>query len=328
MRLALASAAACLAAETILARGRQEADATSEWGRYADRPALRGLALSVLMVRLVPYVALPSIIEKITGKSRGRGGKDGSSGDDYGGYGSKGAYESSWPHALRRRGGGKFADGLLRLGPLYVKMGQILSCRKNLFPSEWISAMGRLQDRVPAKSGRGARDLLYEACPGGEAGFHRTFADFDDVPLAAASLGQVHRARLRSTGAKVAIKIQRSRLRDIYDKDLALMKKIAGLVDSLGGRAGRVGGVEQSWSGIFDDAEAILYREIDYRDEADNAARFADDFGIGIGGGAIECAARGLDGGKLPSAAEWMRTPYTYRELSSEKFLVMEYVPR
>ena len=323
MQLALVSAAACLFAETIRARRRQGVDATSEWGRYADHPALRGLALSALVASLVPYVALPSIIEKITGKSRGGDGGD----DDYGGYGSREAYESSWPHALRRRGGGSFADGLLRLGPLYVKIGQILSCRKNLFPAEWITAMERLQDRVPAKSGGEAWDLLYEACPGGKANFHRTFADFDDVPLAAASLGQVHRGILRSTGAKVAIKIQRSRLRDIYDKDLALMKKIAGVVDSFG-KAGRVGGVEQSWSGIFGDAESILYREIDYRDEADNAARFASDFGIGIGGAAIECAAVGLDGNRLPSAAGWMRTPYTYRELSSEKFLVMEYVPR
>ena len=236
---------------------------------------------------------------------------------------------SSWPHRLRRRGGESFADGLLRLGPLYVKMGQILSCRRNLFPAEWIAAMERLQDRVPAKSGGEAWDLAYGACPGGRAAFHRRFSDFDDVPLAAASLGQVHRARLRSTGASVAIKIQRSRLRDIYDKDLALMKRIAFVVDSFFGKtAGRVGGVEQSWSGIFRDAETILYREIDYRDEADNAARFASDFGIGIGGSAIECAARGLDGNRLPSAAGWMRTPYTYREFSSEKFLVMEYVPR
>ncbi len=57
-------------------------------------------------------------------------------------------------------------------------------------------------------------------------------------------------------------------------------------------------------------------------DEADNTIPFVNDFGIGIGGEAIECAARCLDGSRLPSAAEWMRTPNTYRELSSEKFLV------
>ncbi|KAL7543055.1 hypothetical protein ACHAXR_012347 [Thalassiosira sp. AJA248-18] len=304
--------------ESIMAHQRQKLDATSEWGRYADKPAARGMALSVLMMRLVPYAVLPAIIEKITGNKK--------DGDDYAGYNTKKEYESSKAHNLRKRGGELFADGLLRLGPLYIKIGQILSCRENLFPEEWISAMEKLQDRVPAKSGKEAWELAYEACPGGKAGLHQTFTDFDDVPLAAASLGQVHRARLRNSGERVAIKIQRARLRDIYDKDLALMKKIAKVVDSVG-KAGQVGGVEQSWEGIFNDAETILYREIDYRDEAENAIRFANDFGIGLGGVAIDSTAKGKDGKTLPSAAEWLRTPYTYGDLSSEKFLVMEYVP-
>ena len=305
--------------ETIKAHRRQKIDPTSEWGRYADNPSARGMALTLLLMRLVPYAILPSIIEKATGKSK--------KGDEYVVYSDKNEYELSRAHRLRKRGGQLFADGLLRLGPLYIKIGQILSCRENLFPEEWISAMEKLQDRVPAKSGREAWELLYEACPGGEIGFHEVFTDFDDVPLAAASLGQVHKARLRSTNKHVAIKIQRARLRDIYDKDLSLMKKIAKIADSIGS-AGQVGGIEQSWEGIFRDAETILYREIDYRDEADNAIRFARDFGIGLGGVPIESTATAVDGNKLPSAAEWMRTPHTYVDLSSEKFLVMEYVPR
>lgn len=243
------------------ARQRQKVDATSEWGRYSDKPAARGMALSLLMMKLVPYTVLPSVLEFFSGKVKGEDGKYI--------YDSSDEYKASRPHHLRERGGELFADGLLRLGPLYIKIGQILSCRENLFPDEWIKAMERLQDRVPAKNGKEAWELAYAACPGGKAGFHQTFSDFNDVPLAAASLGQVHRAVLRESGEKVAIKIQRSRLRDIYDKDLALMKKIAKVADSIG-KAGKVGGVEQSWEGIFDDAEQILYREIDYRDEADN----------------------------------------------------------
>mmetsp|Transcript_57417 Transcript_57417/g.121833 ORF Transcript_57417/g.121833 Transcript_57417/m.121833 type:complete len:766 (-) Transcript_57417:81-2378(-) len=306
--------------ESVMAYRRQKIDATSEWGRYSDQPAARGMALTVLMMILTPYALLPVIIEKITGKNK-------ESGDNYIGYNTKEEYESSRAHRLRKKGGRLFADGLLRLGPLYIKIGQILSCRENLFPDEWIAGMEKLQDRVPAKSGEEAWALAYEACPGGKAGFHQKFTDFDDVPLAAASLGQVHKARLRSSGERVAIKIQRPRLRDIYDKDLVLMKKIAKVVDFFG-KAGQVGGVEQSWVGIFDDAETILYREIDYRDEAENAIQFANDFGIGLGGVAIDSTARVVDGKtKLASAAEWLRTPYTYGDLSSEKFLVMEYVP-
>ena len=243
------------------ARQRQKVDATSEWGRYSDKPAARGMALSLLMMKLVPYAVLPNVLEFFSGKVKGEDGKYI--------YDSPDEYKASRPRRLRERGGEMFADGLLRLGPLYIKIGQILSCRENLFPDEWIKAMERLQDRVPAKSGKEAWELAYAACPGGKTGFHRTFSDFNDVPLAAASLGQVHRAVLRESGEKVAIKIQRSRLRDIYDKDLALMKNIAKVADNIG-KAGKVGGVEQSWEGIFNDAETILYREIDYRDEADN----------------------------------------------------------
>ncbi len=266
---------------------------------------------------------------------------------------------------IRTYSGRKLADGLLRLGPLYIKIGQIISCRENLLPHEWSVALERLQDRVPAKSGNEALQLAIEAYSysgngednvgangdlnvgvnggvnvsanvneSGKDRFYSIFREFDDVPLAAASLGQVHRAVLRSNNATVAIKLQRSRLRDIYDKDLALMNKVAVAVDKFSEKMGKmraggvnVGGVKQSWEEIFKDAETILYREIDYRDEAANAMRFASDFGIGIGGKAVPCTARSLDGKVLPSAASWIRTPFVYEEYSTEKILVMEYVP-
>jgi predicted unusual protein kinase regulating ubiquinone biosynthesis (AarF/ABC1/UbiB family) len=266
------------------------------------------MALSLLLLKLVPFAILPLLLDKFTNYDNVD-------------------YESSKAHRLRKKSGNMFADGLLKLGPLYIKIGQILSCRENLFPKEWISAMEKLQDRVPAKNGKEAWTLAYDAIPGGKARFHSIFSEFDDIPLAAASLGQVHKATLRDSGDIVAIKIQRSRLRDIYDKDLKLMKTIARAVDSFGGQAGMVGGVQQSWTDIFNDAETILYREIDYRDEAENAIRFANDFGLGIGGTRVESTAKGVDGNTLPSASEWLRSPYTYKELCSEKFLVMEFVP-
>ena len=316
---------------------RQTIDTTSEWGRYADDPAARGRALLILCGRIVPYVVASQILKLLPGgkkKANDANGANGAVNGDINNDNGEPSTTMTWAQhqsaSLQTKSGSLFADGLLRLGPLYIKMGQILSCRENLLPDEWVGSMAKLQDRVPAKSGQDALDLVYAAMPGGKSEFDATFADFDDVPLAAASLGQVHRARLRSTGESVAIKVQRARLRDIYDKDLALMHKIATGVDKLsdlmGGR-GNVGGVEQSWSQIFTDAEVILYREIDYRDEADNAARFATDFGLGLGGKAITSTALSIDGKPLPSAAEWMRTPYTYKELSSEKILVMEFVP-
>uniref|UniRef100_A0A7S2XNR5 ABC1 atypical kinase-like domain-containing protein n=1 Tax=Attheya septentrionalis TaxID=420275 RepID=A0A7S2XNR5_9STRA len=293
-------------------RRRQAVDATSEWGRYADYPSARGRALATLLIQLLPSMARAK----------------------FAGLTSSSPTETTHKKDARpymARAGNMFAEGLLRLGPLYIKMGQILSCRENVLPPEWITSLERLQDRVPARSGQDALDLAYEAFSGGsKEKFDAVFWDFDDVPLAAASLGQVHKARLRGDqykNATVAIKLQRPRLRDIYDKDLILMSKIAAMVDKVGGAAGNVGGVEQSWTQIFSDAETILYREIDYRDEADNAIRFCNDFGLGIGGKPVKSNGTDGMGQSLPSAATWLRSPYVYDELTSEKVLVMEFVP-
>ena len=69
--------------------------------------------------------------------------------------------------------------------PLYIKMGQILSCRDNLLPPEWVTAMEKLQDQVPSKRGKDALNLAHEAM-GGKEEFDRIFSDFDTNPLAAA----------------------------------------------------------------------------------------------------------------------------------------------
>jgi predicted unusual protein kinase regulating ubiquinone biosynthesis (AarF/ABC1/UbiB family) len=236
-----------------------------------------------------------------------------------------------------------FANGLLQLGPLYIKLGQILSCREDVLPSEWKVAMERLQDQVPALSGIRAQQLAYTIWPHGSKSFDDTFINVNWTPIAAASLGQVHTATLRrrhnnsttTTPERVALKLQRPKLRNIYDNDLHLLKSIAATVDRFfGSTAGSVGGVSQSWTTIFNDAEAILYREIDYRKEGQNAIRFANDFGLTKGGlpattttSSLSKIATSRDGQPLPSAAAWLRTPYVYESLSTEQVLVMEYVP-
>jgi predicted unusual protein kinase regulating ubiquinone biosynthesis (AarF/ABC1/UbiB family) len=145
--------------------------------------------------------------------------------------------------------------------------------------------------------------------------------------LAAASLGQVHKAKLRSTHDDVAVKIQRPYLRQIYRQDFVLLTTVARFMDRLPGASKNVGGIESSWQQIFADAEEILYREIDYRDEAENAIRFANDFGLGWGGNATLPLAHSRNNRTMYSAANWLRTPYVYANMSNERLLVMEYVP-
>lgn len=278
------------------ARQRQALDATSEWSRYAQNPAARGRAVMMIGLRLLPYW----LRYKLT-------------------------FDKEKKQEVSTQSGRVFSDELLKLGPLYIKLGQIFSCRENLLPTAWVAAMERLQDRVPAQSGEKALELAYTAASGKDK-FEQLFDTFDDVPLAAASLGQVHRATLRATGAPVAMKLQRPNLRQIYDQDLALLTKIASMVDKLP-TTRDVGGVSQSWTAIFDDAKEILYREIDYRDEAENAARFNRDFGLGLNGTAAPTESQSLDGEPLPSAASWLRAPAVYQNISTEQMLVMEYVP-
>merc|ERR1712008_147147 len=75
---------------------------------------------------------------------------------------------------LQQKSGTIFANGLLKLGPLYIKIGQILSCRDGLLPDEWKVSLERLQDSVPAREGQAARDLAYQSY-GGRAGFDEVF---------------------------------------------------------------------------------------------------------------------------------------------------------
>ena len=287
---------------------RQAIDATSEWGRYAKYPGARGRALVL--------VALRAALARLRAK-----------------------YSTGSNETILEQSGEGLTTGLLQLGPLYIKLGQILSCRQNLMPPQWIKAMERLQDQVPAQSGRDAWALAEAAWPHDSAtnarSFNETFSDFNDKPLAAASLGQVHVAKLRETGDVVAIKLQRPYLREMYDQDFALLTKMAQMIDNLGSRrrskgsrsVGDVGGIKQNWTEIFLDAEAILYREIDYRDEAENAVRFCSDFGLGLNGTATKTSKTDQAGDLLPSAAPWLRTPFCYANISSEKVLVSEFVP-
>ncbi len=240
--------------------------------------------------------------------------------------------------SLLQASGQQLTTGLLQLGPLYIKLGQIISCRSELLPAPWIKALERLQDQVPAQSGEKAWALVRTAWPSDANGnqmahfkpFEEIFSDFNDVPIAAASLGQVHTATLRETGDLVAIKLQRPYLREMYDQDFAFLTKLAGMMDrfsSSGRSMSDVGGIRQNWTEIFIDAEEILYREINYRDEAENAMRFCSDFGLTLGGESVQSRSLSKDGKGLPSAAPWLRTPYVYSYLSSEKILVNEYVP-
>jgi ubiquinone biosynthesis protein len=115
------------------------------------------------------------------------------------------------------------------LGPTFIKLGQVLSTRVDIFPPEWIVEFERLQDSVPPEPFDKLREQV-EADLG--ASPHDVFATFDETPLGAASIAQVHGAEL-TDGTAVVVKIRRPGIREVVDADLRLMQRLADAANEL-----------------------------------------------------------------------------------------------
>jgi predicted unusual protein kinase regulating ubiquinone biosynthesis (AarF/ABC1/UbiB family) len=161
---------------------------------------------------------------------------------------------------------------------------------------EYTDVLKTLQDDVPGFSGKRAKEIISK-----ELGrpCDEIFKDFSEEPLAAASLGQVHTAMYK--GKKVAIKVQRAGLKELFDVDLKNLKKLAALLDRFDPKTD---GADRNWVSIYEESERLLYEEINYLNEANNADRFARDF----------------------ADIEWVRVPSVYREVTTPRVLTMEFV--
>ncbi len=136
-----------------------------------------------------------------------------------------------WPHAAelaRVEPPAQVRMALEELGPTFVKFGQILAGRADLFGPEWIAEFEKLHSQVPALPIDLLRPQLREDL-GGEP--EDVFAAFDTTPLAAASIAQVHRARLHD-GTEVVVKIRRPGIADTIDADLRLLQRLAALAEA------------------------------------------------------------------------------------------------
>jgi predicted unusual protein kinase regulating ubiquinone biosynthesis (AarF/ABC1/UbiB family) len=163
-------------------------------------------------------------------------------------------------------------------------------------PKTYTDVLLTLTDQVPGFSGKRAKEIVSR-----ELGrpFDEVFKDFSAEPLKAASLGQVHTAIYK--GQKVAIKVQRAGLKELFDIDLKNLKKLAVLLDKFDPKSD---GADRDWVNIFKESERLLYLEIDYLHEAKNTDRFAKDF----------------------EDIDWVRVPKVIREVTTPRVLVMEYV--
>ncbi len=184
---------------------------------------------------------------------------------------------------------------LEELGPTFIKLGQLLSTRPDFIPPEYLHELARLQDEVPPFPYEEVREIFVE-----ETGRppEELFEYFDSEPLAAASIGQVHHARLRD-GADVVVKVQRPDIEKVIAVDLEILAHIASLMEQY---LEEVQGHHPT--SVVHEFARSLSREIDFSLELFNIQRFAKQF----------------------EGNDTIHVPLTYPEFSSERILVMEYV--
>ena len=195
----------------------------------------------------------------------------------------------------QRRRARWLTQAFLGLGSAFIKLGQLLSARPDVLPAELVEELATLQDRVPAFPFAVVQDLLEQELDERCA----EIIDLESEPLGSASLAQVHRASLRS-GRQVVLKVQRPGLERTFRLDLEVLQQVAAAVQRHP-RWGR----GRDWIGIAQECRRVLLRELDFRLEAEHAARFRQQF---------------LDDPGI-------RIPAVVWELSTRRVLCLDYVP-
>ncbi len=167
------------------------------------------------------------------------------------------------PRAVRMR------SALEDLGPIYVKLGQILSTRRDLLPEDIANEFAKLQDNVAPFSGEVARSIIEKAY---QEKLENVFLEFDETPLASASIAQVHRAVLKD-GREFIVKVIRPDIERLIKNDLALLHLLAEKAEKYyrKGRALR-------FTGVVDEFEKTLLNELDLQREAANASQLRRNF--------------------------------------------------
>lgn len=159
------------------------------------------------------------------------------------------------------------AKDLEKLGPAFVKLGQLLSTRADLLPPAYLVALSRLQDNcIPFDSAEIERTVTAEL----GVRMSRAFQEFSYEPMAAASLSQVHRAVLRN-GKEVAVKVQRPCIREVITRDLDILAQIAEFYDK-----NTEAGKKYQFSSILEEYRKTLLAELDLRKEAHNLEMLSD----------------------------------------------------
>ncbi|KAL4451900.1 hypothetical protein ABPG75_007562 [Micractinium tetrahymenae] len=184
---------------------------------------------------------------------------------------------------------------LTELGPAFVKIGQAISSRPDVAPPEFLRELEKLQDQIPPFCNDEAFEVIQAEY--GVASVSEVFSSISPEAVAAASLGQVYRAVLRSTGEAVAVKVQRPGVASSIALDVYVLRQLLAVVR-------RVRKFNSDLPALLDEWASSLFRELDYRHEATNGVRFKQLYGH----------------------MEGIYVPRMHTELCTRKVLVMEWV--
>ena len=154
-----------------------------------------------------------------------------------------------------------FAADLEKLGPTFIKLGQLLSTRGDLLPPAYLEALARLQDDVDPFPFSEVERIVQDQLG---VRLSKAFESFDPTPIAAASLGQVHRAVMRD-GREVAVKVQRPNVREQVLKDLEALGEVAALMHRFSATTRSIDA-----QGVLEEFRRTILSELDYREEARN----------------------------------------------------------
>lgn len=158
---------------------------------------------------------------------------------------------------------------LVELGPAYIKIAQAVSSRPDLIPPSYLEELSLLQDRITPFSTEVAFNTIEQ-----ELGMpiDEFFSEISPEPVAAASLGQVYQARLRPAGQVVAVKVQRPGVRAAISLDILILRFLAGFLR-------RAGNLNTDLQAVVDEWASSLFREMDYKNEAQNGMKFRQLYG-------------------------------------------------
>ena len=184
---------------------------------------------------------------------------------------------------------------LEELGPTFVKFGQLLSTRPDIIPEDFIKELSKLQDNVPPFSYRQVEEQIKK-----ELGkpINEIFLYFDKKPIASASIGQVHEAKLKN-GKKVAVKVQRPDIEKTINEDLDILTFFADIVDKHMPKF-----KIYNPKGLVEEFKKTIKKELNYRIEANNICRFYQNF----------------------KDSKTVVVPKVYQEYSTKKVLTMSFI--